>query len=283
MAEKKKVDQNALKTMKREGRPITMVTAYDAPTARLLDEAGVDTVLVGDSLGNVVLGYADTVPVTMDEMLHHARAVRRGLSRAFLIGDMPFMSYNLSREQALQNGGRFLKEAGCDAVKLEGGGFVVDTAAFMVRAGVPIIGHLGLTPQTASSLGGYKVQGRTAESARQIVADALALEAAGALMLVLECVPAALGTLVSRKLTIPVIGIGAGAGCDGQVLVFHDLVGIRTGFAPKFVRRFAEAGQIMGSALSTYCEEVRARRFPGEEHSFSIPPEEIAALEKAIV
>jgi 3-methyl-2-oxobutanoate hydroxymethyltransferase len=282
MSKPKKIDQTAIRKMKQEGQPITMVTAYDFPTARIVDAAGVDTVLVGDSAGNVVLGYPDTVPVTVDELIHHTKAVRRGLSRAMLVGDMPFMSYNVSREQAIENGGRFLKEGGADCVKIEGGGWVAETAGAMVRAGIPVVGHLGLTPQTASSLGGYKVQGKTADSARQIVADAMALQAAGCFMLVLECVPNRLGSLLSQKLSIPVIGIGAGHGTDGQVLVFHDLVGIAAGFTPKFVKRFAEAGQIMEEAVSTSCREVRERSFPSEEYSFSISDDEFAALQQAL-
>jgi 3-methyl-2-oxobutanoate hydroxymethyltransferase len=277
-----KVDQTALGKMKRDGEPITMVTAYDAPTARIADAAGVDTVLVGDSAANVVLGHTDTLPITVDELLHHTRAVRRGLARAMLIGDMPFMSYNVSIEQAVTNAGRFCKEAGADAVKLEGGGWVADTAAAMVRAGIPTVGHLGLTPQTASSLGGYKVQGKTAAGARQIVDDALALERAGVIMLVLECVPARLGSLLAGKLRVPVIGIGAGNGCDGQVLVFHDLVGIAAGFTPKFVKRYAEAGRLMQDAVASYCREVKSRDFPGPDQSFAIPDEEFAELEKAL-
>jgi len=280
--QKDKVELSTVSKMKREGRPITMVTAYDTPTARIVDAAGIDTVLVGDSAANVVLGYPDTIPVTMDELIHHTRAVKRGLERAMLIGDMPFMSYNISIERAIENAGRFIKEAGADAVKLEGGGWVADTVSYIVQAGIPIVGHLGLTPQTAGMLGGYKVQGKDAASAKQIYEDALGLQAAGAFMLVLECVPARLGTLISRKLDIPVIGIGAGNGTDGQVLVYHDLVGIHAGFTPKFVKRYAQAGEIMQKAVETYCHEVQERTFPGDEHSFKIPDEEYEALEKAI-
>jgi 3-methyl-2-oxobutanoate hydroxymethyltransferase len=280
--QKDKVELSTLAKMKQEGRPITMVTAYDTPTARIVDAAGIDTVLVGDSAANVVLGYPDTIPVTMDELLHHTRAVKRGLRRAMLIGDMPFMSYNISIERAIENAGRFMKEAGADAVKLEGGGWVADTVRYIVQAGIPIVGHLGLTPQTAGMLGGYKVQGKDAESARQIYEDALGLQDAGAFMLVLECVPARLGTLISKKLDIPVIGIGAGNGTDGQVLVYHDLVGIKAGFTPKFVKRYAQVGEIMQQAVETYCKEVQERTFPGDEHSFKISDEEYEALEKAI-
>ncbi len=279
---KDKVELSTVAKMKREGRPITMVTAYDTPTARIVDAAGIDTVLVGDSAGNVVLGYPDTIPVTMDELLHHTRAVKRGLKRAMLIGDMPFMSYNISVERAIENAGRFLKEGGADAVKLEGGGWVADTVARIVKAGIPIVGHLGLTPQTAGMLGGYKVQGKDAASAQKIYQDALGLQAAGAFMLVLECVPARLGTLISKKLDIPVIGIGAGSGTDGQVLVYHDLVGIHAGFTPKFVKKYARAGEIMQKAVESYCQEVQERTFPSDEHSFKISDEEYESLEKAI-
>jgi 3-methyl-2-oxobutanoate hydroxymethyltransferase len=280
--EQEKVTLTTLKEMKQQGLPITMVTAYDYPTARLVDEAGIDTVLVGDSAANVVLGYADTIPVTVDELLHHTRAVRRGVRRALLIGDMPFMSYNVSLEQAIGNAGRFLKEASAEAVKVEGGGWVAKTVAAMVNAGIPVVGHLGLTPQTASMLGGYRVQGRTAESARKIVEDALRLQDAGAFLLVLECVPDRLGELISKKLEIPVIGIGAGANTDGQVLVFHDLVGIQSGFAPKFVKRYAGVGDEIRSAVARYCQEVKERAFPAEEHCFRIPDEEFAALKKVL-
>ncbi|RLB58202.1 MAG: 3-methyl-2-oxobutanoate hydroxymethyltransferase [Deltaproteobacteria bacterium] len=278
----KKIDIVTLHKMKGEGKPITMVTAYDTPTARLLDAAGVDTVLVGDSVGNVVLGYPDTLPVTMEQMLHHTRAVRRGLERALLIGDMPFMSYQADRAEAVRNAGRFLKEAGADAIKLEGGGPMVERVEAIVQAGIPVVGHLGLTPQSATLLGGYRVQGTDAASARRILDDALALQAAGAFLLVLECVPARLGELLSSRLDIPVIGIGAGSGCDGQVLVFHDLVGIEAGFKPKFVKRYTQAGAAMKLAVEQYCQEVRARAFPAPEHTFSIPEEEFQQLVKAL-
>jgi len=277
---RKKLEISDLQKMKREGTPITMVTAYDAPTARLADEAGIDCVLVGDSLSNVVLGHRDTLPVGMEEMLHHTRAVRRGLEFALLIGDMPFLSYQVSREEAMRNAGRFLKEAGADAVKLEGGSPVVETVAALTRAGIPVVGHLGLTPQSAALLGGYRVQGTDAVSARKIIDDALALEQAGAVLLVLECVPRRLGRLVSGLLRIPVIGIGAGPDCDGQVLVFHDLVGIAAGFSPRFVKRYAEVGNVMKTALEDYCHEVRERKFPAEEHSFQAGDDVLEKLER---
>ena len=279
---KDRIGQVELIEMKKRGEPITMVTAYDYPTARIAEQAGMDTVLVGDSAGNVVLGYPDTLPVTVDELIHHTKAVRRGIQRAMLIGDMPFMSYNVSKEQAISNAGRFIKEAGADAVKIEGGDWVADTARAMVKAGIPVVGHLGLTPQTASSLGGYKVQGRTKNSAKRILKDALALQDAGVIMLVLELVPHRLGELLSRRLHIPVIGIGAGNKTDGQVLVFHDLVGIAAGFQPKFVKKYAEVGKIMEEALKSYCSDVKSRTFPAPEHCFSIPDEEFEQIENSM-
>ncbi len=278
----KRVELTDLQELKRSGTPITMVTAYDCPSARLADRAGVDAVLVGDSLSNVVLGNRDTVPVTMDEMLHHTRAVSRGLRRALLVADMPFGSYQVSREEAVRNGVRFLKEAGAQAVKLEGAGPHAATVRALVDAGVPVVGHLGLTPQTAGMLGGYKLQGRTADAARRILDDALALEAAGAFLLVLELVPARLAALISRRLSIPTIGIGAGPGTDGQVLVFHDLLGFEPDFQPRFLKRYAELGREIERALGAYCAEVRGRQFPDVAHAFRMPDEEWAALEAAL-
>jgi 3-methyl-2-oxobutanoate hydroxymethyltransferase len=280
MPDPTKVELCSLKKMKERGQPITMVTAYDMPTARIVEQAGVDVVLVGDSLSNVVLGYPNTVPVTMDEMLHHVKAVARGLSRALLIADMPFMSFNVSREQSILNAGRFLKEGGAAAVKIEGG--IPDTARAIVEAGIPVVGHLGLTPQTAAQLGGYHVQGKSAGAARRIFQDAVALEQAGVFLLVLECVPDRLAALIAKKLAIPVIGIGAGARCDGQVLVFHDLVGISFGFKPKFVKAFAETGALMTTAVEGYCREVRERSFPDTEHAFIIQDVEYEALQREL-
>ncbi len=277
--ETQRVDIAALHKMKADHQPITMVTAYDFPTARLVDGAGVDTVLVGDSLSNVVLGYPDTLPVTMDEMLHHLKAVARAVKRAFLIVDMPFMSYNVSPESAVINAGRFMKEGSAQAVKIEGGDWVADTAAVMVRAGIPVVGHLGLTPQTAHFLGGYRAQGRTSDQACAIIWNAERLEQAGCTMLVLECVPDRLASIISKRLRIPVIGIGAGAGCDGQVLVFHDLFGLGDGFKPKHVKRFAQLGDQARAGLERYCQEVRSRAFPDALHSFTITDEEFAALQ----
>ena len=263
-----------LQRKKQLEQPITMLTAYDYPGAMLVDEAGIDMILVGDSLAMTVLGYPNTVSITMDEMLHHCKAVARGAKRAFLVGDMPFMSYQVEPTEAIRNAGRFMKEAGMDGIKLEGGREVVETVRAIVDAGIPVMGHIGLTPQTISKLGGYKVQGKTVETARRLLADALALEEAGCFSIVLEAVPARVGELVSQQLTIPTVGIGAGAGCDGQVLVFHDVLGLFDRFTPKFVKTYAELKQPMLAALQAYRAEVETRAFPAEAHSYPIDDEE---------
>ncbi len=255
--------------MKKEGKKITMLTAYDAAMAAMLAAADVDMLLVGDSLGMVVLGYDSTVPVTMDEMIHHASAVRRGASAAFVVGDMPFGSYQSSKRDAIINGGRFLKEAGCDAVKLEGGLEVCETVTALVQAGVSVCGHIGLTPQTATQLGGYKVQGRDIESARKMVEEAKVLEKAGAFALVLECIPDELGRIISEEITIPTIGIGAGVHCDGQVLVTHDLLGMFDKFIPSFVKSYCKLAPTINEAVTEYNTEVRSGTYPDKEHSFS--------------
>uniref|UniRef100_UPI0004ABD448 3-methyl-2-oxobutanoate hydroxymethyltransferase n=1 Tax=Desulfonatronum thiodismutans TaxID=159290 RepID=UPI0004ABD448 len=254
--------------MKRQGEKITVLTAYDWATAKLLDEAGVDVLLVGDSLGMVMLGLENTLSVTMEDMLHHCRAVARGAQRSLLVGDMPFMSYQVSPEQALVNAGRFLQEAGMHAVKVEGGREILPAVRKMTQNGIPVLGHVGLTPQHVHQLGGFKVQGRTDAAAQRIREDAVALEEAGAFGLVLECVPARLAQTISEQLTIPTIGIGAGPGCDGQVLVFHDVVGLYDRFTPKFVKKYAQVGALMGDAVREYVQEVKAGTFPGEEHVF---------------
>jgi len=273
-----KVTTAELRRMKAEGRPITMLTAYDYPMARLVDAAGVDVILVGDSVGNVVLGYTSTLPVTMDEMVHHVKAVARGVTRAMVVADMPFLSYQVSTEEALRNAGRFLKEAEAQAVKLEGGREITDRVRALVAAGIPVMGHIGLTPQAVHQMGGYRVQGRDVATARKLLDDARALEEAGAFSLVLECVPAPLAQLITEELTIPTIGIGAGPFCDGQVLVTHDLLGLYGGFAPKFVKRYAELHGAITRALEEYVREVRERKFPGPEHSFSMPQEAVDEL-----
>jgi 3-methyl-2-oxobutanoate hydroxymethyltransferase len=265
---RKKTTILTLQEKKARGEPITMVTAYDYPSALAADRAGLDSILVGDSLGMVVLGYDSTVPVTMDEMLHHCKAVRRGAQAAFLIGDLPFMSYQADRAEAVRNAGRFLKEGGMDAVKLEGGRAMADTVAAISDAGITVLGHIGLTPQSAARLGGYRVQGKTAADAQRLLEDALALEAAGAAMIVLEMTPDRVAETISRRLRIPTIGIGAGAGCDGQVLVLHDLLGLFDRFTPRFARRYTELFAEMERALAAYRADVVAHLFPAAEHAF---------------
>ncbi|HEY5903630.1 MAG TPA: 3-methyl-2-oxobutanoate hydroxymethyltransferase [Anaerolineales bacterium] len=277
---RKKVTTLAFRQKKERGEPITMLTAYDYPTALAMDQAGIDSILVGDSLGMVVLGYENTLPVTMEEMLHHARAVARGARSALLIGDMPFMSYQVSAEEALRNAGRFLKEAGMDAVKLEGGRERADAVRLITGAGIPVMGHIGLTPQSVHQLGGFRVQGKTARAARKLVEDAELLEEAGCFSLVLESVPAQLARLISGRISIPTIGIGAGAGCDGQVLVTHDLLGLFDRFTPKFVRQYADFHSEMQRAFGEYISDVTARAFPAAEHSVEMADEEWDALLK---
>jgi 3-methyl-2-oxobutanoate hydroxymethyltransferase len=264
-----------LKTKK--GERLAMLTAYDFPSARLVAEAGVDLILVGDSLGMVVLGYDSTVPVTMDDMVHHTKATRRGAPEAFVIADMPFLSY-ASPDTALANAARLMKEALADSVKVEGGVDIVPIVQTLVRAGVPVLGHVGLTPQTASSLGGYKLQGKDETQARRIVDDAVALEAAGCWGVVLELVPAPLAKLITERIGIPTIGIGAGADCDGQVLVFHDMVGLFSGFTPTFVKRYAEAGAVILDAVKRYAAEVREGKFPSGGQSFGMKDEVVKRL-----
>lgn len=277
---KKQLTIQDLLEMKRLGRKIKMITAYDYTMAVLVDQSPMDMILVGDSLGMVVLGYESTVPVTMEEMIHHTRAVVRGAANTFVVADLPFMSYQVSAEEAIRNAGRLMKEGGADAVKLEGGGSMADTVRAIVSAGIPVMGHLGLTPQTATMLGGLKVQARDAEAARTLLSDARALEKAGAFSLVLEAIPAPLAELVTSELSIPTIGIGAGAGCDGQVLVLHDALGLFQRFVPKFVKRYASLGESVAEALAAYCREVDGGVFPGPEHSFGMKKEELAALLK---
>ena len=267
-----------LAEMKRSGEPIVMVTAYDYPSALAVEEAGVDVVLVGDTAAMVVLGHDATAPIEMDEMITMASAVRRGLKTPLLIGDLPFGSYEGSNEQAVASAQRFVKEAGCDAVKLERGGASVDRARAIVRAGIPVMGHVGLTPQSASALGGFKTQGKTAAAAAKLAEEALALQAVGCFAIVFEAVPAAVSELLVAKLEVPVIGIGAGGMTDGQVLVFHDLLGIHEGRAPKFVKRYAEVRRAMVEGLTTYAGEVRSAKFPGPEHIYGIEPAELEEL-----
>jgi 3-methyl-2-oxobutanoate hydroxymethyltransferase len=266
----KKLTIRDIIVMKEKGEKISMLTAYDASFAGLLDSSGIDMILVGDSLGMVLLGYESTIPVTMEEMLHHCRAVKKGVNRAILVGDMPFMSYQVSASEAITNGGRFLKEAGCDAVKLEGGTEVCDTVKALVSAGIPVVGHIGLTPQTASQLGGYKVQGRDAESAQRLLESAKALEGAGVFSIVLECIPAQLSQMITESVAIPTIGIGAGQFCDGQVLVTHDMVGMFDKFVPTFVKKYANLAPQIKEAVAAYNREVKSGEFPSDEQSFSM-------------
>ncbi len=261
-----------IRKRKEEGRRLTMLTAYDYSTAVMIDGAGIDMVLVGDSLGMVVLGYDSTVPVTMEEMLHHSAAVSRGVSTAMVIGDMPFMSYQVSDREAVSNAGRFLKEAGCDGVKLEGGMEMAGRIAAITRAGIPVMGHIGLTPQTATALGGFRVQGRDLESARRLLMDAKAVEEAGAFAVVLECVPTPVAKVITQELSIPTIGIGAGPHCDGQVLVTHDLLGLFKRFTPRFVKQYLHLAPEIEAALARFKEEVESGAFPDEEHSFGGDP-----------
>ena len=256
--------------MKQNGEKISMLTAYDASFAGLIDASGIEMVLVGDSLGMVLLGYDSTIPVTMEEMLHHCRAVNRGIKRAVMVGDMPFMSYQVSESEAITNAGRFLKESGCDAVKLEGGSEMCDKVKAISLAGIPVMGHIGLTPQTASQLGGYKVQGRDADSARKLLQSARDLEASGAFSIVLECIPAELSEVITKAVSIPTIGIGAGKHCDGQVLVTHDMVGMFEKFIPSFVKQYANLASQIKEAVITYNEEVKNGSFPSEEQSFNV-------------
>lgn len=279
-ASRKKVTTLMFRQKKERGEAITMLTAYDYSTAMAMDKAGVDSILVGDSLAMVVLGYENTLPVTMEEMLHHTRAVARGAKSALLVGDMPFMSYQVSVEDAVRNAGRFLQNGGMDAVKLEGGRERADAVRAIVGAGIPVIGHLGLTPQSVHQLGGFRAQGKTAATAKRLLEDAKILEEAGAFSLVLESVPARLATYISQQISIPTIGIGAGAGCDGQVLVSHDLLGIFERFTPKFVKQYAKLHEEMHKAFTDYIGDVESRRFPSGEHTVEMMDEEWAEFIK---
>lgn len=269
-----------IRSMKSAGEKITMLTAYDASMSRILESCEVDMLLVGDSLGMVMLGYDSTVPVTVDEMLHHAKAVRRGAPNSFIVGDMPYGSYQTGERDAIMNGIRFMKEAGCDAVKLEGGLSVCGVVKGLVEAGVPVMAHIGLTPQTASQLGGYKVQGKGIEDAKRMVAEAKALEKAGAFGIILECVPDKLAQVITDSLNMPTVGIGAGSGCDGQVLVTHDLLGMFDKFTPKFVKKFADLSSLIKEGIHTYKNDVKAGDFPAAEHSFTSDTDYTTLLDK---
>ncbi len=273
--ERKKMTPVDIQAMKSAGKTITMLTAYDYPMALLEDRAGIDIILVGDSLGMTVLGYENTIPVTMDEMIHHTKAVTRGARYPLIIGDMPFMSYNTDERDAILNAGRFMKEGGADAVKLEGGASVKEIVRAIVRAGIPVMGHIGLTPQTISMLGGFKVQGKDAKAAQKIIDDAVMLEEAGAFSVLLEAIPAPIAEKVTHRLTVPTIGIGAGAHCDGQVLVVHDLLGLFDRFTPKFAKRYVNLSEVILKAFESYRNEVLRGEFPSDQHSFHMDVKEL--------
>lgn len=268
----------SLKEKKARGERISMVTAYDTPSAQMAAEAGIDLILVGDSLGMAVLGFDTTLPVTMDMMIHHTKAVTQGAGETMVIGDMPFLSYHLSTREAVANAGRFIQEAGAQAVKLEGGQERLEVTKAIISAGIPVLGHLGLTPQSVHQMGGFKVQGKGKEQAEQLLRDAKLLEEAGIFGLVLECVPAPLSEVISKSLSIPTIGIGAGPGCDGQVLVWHDILGITRSIKPRFVKKYADLYPVIVEALKTYRLEVEEGKFPQQEHSFSMNEENIPKL-----
>jgi 3-methyl-2-oxobutanoate hydroxymethyltransferase len=276
--ERKKITPVDIQAMKREGKRFAMLTAYDYPTALLEDRAGIEVILVGDSLAMTVLGYENTLPVTMDAMIHHTQAVTRGAKYALIIGDMPFMSYNSSERDAIFNAGRFMKEGGADAVKLEGGASVKETVRAIVKAGIPVMGHIGLTPQTISMLGGFKVQGKDAQAAQKIIDDALSLEDAGAFSVLLEAVPAPIAKRVTERLIVPTVGIGAGVHCDGQVLVVHDMLGLFDRFTPKFAKRYVNLSELMLKAFDSYREEVMKGTFPTDQHSFHIDEKELSKV-----
>jgi len=275
---RKKITTKVIQQKKDRGDPISMLTAYDYPTSFIMDRAGIDSILVGDSLGMVVLGYENTLRVTMEEMLHHCRAVARGAQFALLIGDMPFMSYQISVEEAVKNAGRFLQEGGMDAIKLEGGRERADTIRAIISAGIPVVGHIGLTPQSVNLFGGFRAQGKTAAAAKRLYEDAILLQEAGCFSLVLESVPGRLAELISDKLDIPTVGIGAGKGCDGQVLVTHDLLGLFDRFTPKFVRKYADLFSEMERAFGDFVTDINAGSFPASKHTVEMPDDEWVIL-----
>lgn len=269
---------STLLAQKRSGDKITMLTAYDYTTAKIIDQCGVNSILVGDSLGMVMLGYENTLPVTMEDMIHHTAAVSRAAENAFVVADMPFMSYQVSVQEAVANAGRLIKEGGAQAVKLEGGADVCDRISAIVKASIPVVAHLGLTPQSVNAFGGFKVQGKSLENARRLISDALKIQEAGACAVVLEGIPAKLAEIITKKLDIPTIGIGAGKNCDGQVLVYQDMLGLTTGHTPKFVKRFADVGAAMRQGITDYINESKSGEFPALEHTYKIDDEVIAAL-----
>lgn len=269
---------STFKNKKAKGEKISMLTAYDYSTAKLIDESGINGILVGDSLGMVVLGYDDTLPVTMEDMIHHTKAVSRGAKNALVVGDMPFMSYQVSVEEAVYNAGRLIKEGGCQAVKLEGGATVCNQIRAITNASIPVMAHIGLTPQSVNAFGGFKVQGKNEEDAKRLIEEAKAVEEAGAFAVVLECVPEKLAEIITNSITIPTIGIGAGRKCDGQILVYQDMLGMFSNFTPKFVKRFANVGEIMTEAFKQYIAEINDGKFPSDEHIFAISDDIINKL-----
>lgn len=271
---------STLLAQKQSGDKITMLTAYDYTTAKIMDESGVNAILIGDSLGMVMLGYENTLPVTMEDMIHHTAAVSRGAENAFIVADMPFMSYQVSVQKAVINAGRLIKEGGANAVKLEGGAEVCEQIKAIVNASIPVVAHLGLTPQSVNAFGGFKVQGKSLDKARKLIDDALKIQEAGACAVVLEGIPAKLADIITKKLFIPTIGIGAGNGCDGQVLVYQDMLGLTTGHTPKFVKRFAEAGAVMRQGITDYINETKAGSFPAQEHTYAVDDEIVNELMK---
>ncbi|WP_028518992.1 3-methyl-2-oxobutanoate hydroxymethyltransferase [Ruminococcus flavefaciens] len=271
---------STLLKQKQSGDKITMLTAYDYTTAKIIDECGVNAILIGDSLGMVMLGYENTLPVTMEDMIHHTAAVSRGAENAFIVADMPFMSYQVSVQEAVVNAGRLIKEGGANAVKLEGGAEVCDRIRAIVNASIPVVAHLGLTPQSVNAFGGFKVQGKSLDKAKKLIDDALMIQEAGACAVVLEGIPAKLADIITKKLFIPTIGIGAGNGCDGQVLVYQDMLGLNTGHTAKFVKRFAEVGVLMRQGISDYISETKSGVFPAEEHTYAVDDDVINELMK---
>lgn len=270
------------KKAKETGEKLTMLTAYDYSTAKLMDEAGVNSILVGDSLANVMLGHENTLSVTMDEMIHHIKAVKRGVKNALIVGDMPFMSYQISVEEAVKNAGRLIKEGGADVVKLEGGIDVCEQIAAIVKATIPVCAHIGLTPQSINAFGGFKVQGKSIEAAKQLIEDAKAVEKAGAFAIVVEGVPAEIAALITQSVSIPTIGIGAGPDCDGQVLIYQDMLAMFSDFTPKFVKKYAEIGKIMSGAFKDFIEEVGSGAFPTKEHTYKIDSEVVEKLKESL-
>lgn len=269
---------STFKNKKIKGEKISMLTAYDYSTAKLMDEAEINGILVGDSLGMVVLGYEDTLPVTMEDMIHHTKAVSRGAKNALIVGDMPFMSYQVSVEEAVHNAGRLIKEGGCQAVKLEGGATVCKQIRAITNASIPVMAHIGLTPQSVNAFGGFKVQGKNEDDAKRLIEEAKAVEEAGAFAVVLECVPEKLAEIITNSISIPTIGIGAGRGCDGQILVYQDMLGMFSNFTPKFVKKFANVGEIMTNAFKEYIKEINDGTFPSAEHTFAISDDVINKL-----